>query len=121
MLHFLDLLLERHDLLIVFVLHDQHRDGARSKLIHQNVLSLDGLNAVRQIGQNIVIDPRMRIPPDRRDQQGQGKDQDQMPDFNHCAAKTLHNLTPTPVICSCSARLTAGRCGENLSPHRKRV
>ena len=92
MIDFADLVLHRYDLLVVLVLHDQHRDGACSELIHQDVLTLDCLNAVRQIGQNIVIDPRMCVTPHCRNQQYKGEDQDQMPCFYHCVAKTLHSV-----------------------------
>ena len=47
-------------LLCVFhlhIFHDDHGEGAHSKFVHQNILAAYGFQGVRQITQQIVIDP----------------------------------------------------------------
>ena len=78
MIDLLDLLSEGDDILVLLILHDQHGDRACSELIHQDVLTLNGLNAVRQVGQNIVIDSCVQISPDGRNHEDQRKRHDQV-------------------------------------------
>ena len=90
MFYLADLLFERHDLLVFLILNDQHRDRAGPEFIHQDILSLNGLYTVRQVSQDVIIDPRVKISPHRGDQKDHGQDQDQMPGFDYRTSKTLH-------------------------------
>ena len=98
MLDFLNLLSEGNNILVFLVLDDQHCDRACPKVIHQDILSLNGLNTVRQIGQNIVIYTCVQISPYSRNHKDQGKGHDQVSAFDHNFAKTLHNQMNSPFL-----------------------
>ena len=50
-------------------LYDLHRKRSFSKVVHQNVLPDHRINVVRQIIQDIIVDPGLKISQCRRDQE----------------------------------------------------
>ncbi len=98
MFDLLDLMFESNNVFVLLVLHDQHCDRACPEVIHQDILSLNSLNAVRQIGQNIVIHTCVQISPYGRNHKDQGQSHDQVSAFDHHIAKTLHNQMNSPFL-----------------------
>ena len=73
----LDILFQLCDILQILVFHHDHGKRSHSVLIHQNVLSLYGLQGVRKISQKVVIRPGMLKAIHGREQKDNCHDQNQ--------------------------------------------
>ena len=75
----LNILFQLCDVLQILVFHHNHRKRSHSVLIHQNILTLYGLQGVRKISQKVVIRPGMLVTIHRREQKDNCHDQNQNP------------------------------------------
>ena len=57
MFHFAEFLFQLLDILHLHVFHNDHGEGTHSKFVHQDILSAYRFQCIRQIAQQIIIDP----------------------------------------------------------------
>ena len=79
MIHIFKFALQSRDVLLVHAIHHDHGETALPKVIQQDILTLDSLDVIRQITQDVVVDPRRYHTKDRRDQKQYGNHQNQLP------------------------------------------
>ena len=92
LIDFLDLFLESCDVLIGHILHDNKRKRAFSELLHQDVLTFDGVHILGQIRQHIIVDTRVQYTEESRNHQNKRDDDDRDPQFDNQPGK-LHFFT----------------------------
>ena len=92
LLHLFDLRFQLGDVLIGHILEDDKRESALAELVEQDVLSLDGIHAVGQVGQHIVVDARVHHAEHGGDHQDEREDQDRDAQLDDRFGK-LHDFT----------------------------
>ena len=94
MVNLLDLLLQSGNVFFIHVFDNTEGKRACSELIDQDVLPLHGVDLLRQVGQNIIIDPGPDVADDRRNQQNERDNQDRYSELNDSFTDFLHK-TPS--------------------------
>ena len=78
--------------LVVHAFHDDHGVSAFAEFILKDLLPNHGVDVIRQVGQDIVVDPGCRITQHGWNQQQQGNDQNQNPVLCDKPSKLYHGF-----------------------------
>ena len=77
-----DLFLQGRNIFIGHILHDNKRKRAFAELVHQDILTFDGVHILGQVSQHIVVDTRVEHSKKRRNHQHKGNDHDRHPQLD---------------------------------------
>ena len=91
MVHLFQVGFQRRHILVFHALADKEGIGALPELIHQNILALHGINVIRQVVEDIVIDPGVEKAYGGWDQQQDTEDEDRYAQFYDFFTEFQHN------------------------------